>query len=375
MKNQNNIFIHKLLKSIADSIIIVFIPLYVLKTTNDFRLSMAYLIIFSLFVLFFMFVLKKLIQKYGVLAMILHFIPIIITEYILSFATIDIWIIIICAGLMGLSQALYSIPLNLVFTFGDKKTNVGLFMIATNIGKIIFTLVSGFILSSEIKNSFLILSIASTSFYILSIFPILFAYKELKNNYDNTKNNNSETVKLNPWFIIFHIAFGLFQPIMDNIVPLYLYMNDLSFQAVTIFIVVVEVLKVLANMISQIAVRHKKSIYLVSISFILFFTSIISIIFVKNNVALYILSTTASVSFPFTFVPMFGLYCNYLRKNNNVIQGITRRDFDIFSLRAPMYALAYIGFALLPCLILGVAIVPIMLLSEIKLIRSESNEN
>jgi len=375
MKNQNSIFIHKLLKSIADSIIIVFIPLYVLKTTNDFRLSMAYLIIFSLFVLFFMFVLKKLIQKYGVLAMILHFIPIIITEYILSFATIDIWIIIICAGLMGLSQALYSIPLNLVFTFGDKKTNVGLFMIATNIGKIIFTLVSGFILSSEIKNSFLILSIASTSFYILSIFPILFAYKELKNNYDNTKNNNSETVKLNPWFIIFHIAFGLFQPIMDNIVPLYLYMNDLSFQAVTIFIVVVEVLKVLANMISQIAVRHKKSIYLVSISFILFFTSIISIIFVKNNVVLYILSTTASVSFPFTFVPMFGLYCNYLRKNNNVIQGITRRDFDIFSLRAPMYALSYIGFALLPCLILGVAIVPIMLLSEIKLIRSESNEN
>ena len=78
MKNQNNIIIHKLLKSIADSIIIVFIPLYVLKTTNDFRLSMAYLIIFSLFVLFFMFVLKKLIQKYGVLAMILHFIPIII---------------------------------------------------------------------------------------------------------------------------------------------------------------------------------------------------------------------------------------------------------------------------------------------------------
>ena len=375
MKNQNNIFIHKLLKSIADSIIIVFIPLYVLKTTNDFRLSMAYLIIYSLFVLFFMFVLKKLIQKYGVLAMILHFIPIIITEYILSFATINIWIIIICAGLMGLSQALYSIPLNLVFTFGDKKTNVGLFMIATNIGKIIFTLVSGFILSSEIKNSFLILSIASTSFYILSIFPILFAYKELKNNYDNTKNNNSETVKLNPWFIVFHISFGLFQPIMDNIVPLYLYMNDLSFQAVTIFIVVVEVLKVLANMINQIAVRHKKSIYLVSISFVLFFASIISIIFVKNNIALYILSTTASVSFPFTFVPMFGLYCNYLRKNNNVIQGITRRDFDIFSLRAPMYALSYIGFALLPCLILGVVTVPIMLLSEIKLLRSELNAN
>ena len=375
MKKGNQIFIHKLLKSIADSIIIVFIPLYILKVTNDFRLSMAYLIIFSLFVLFFVFILKKIIQKYGVLAMIIHFIPIIITEYVLSFATINIGVIILSAGLMGLSQALYSIPLNLVFTFGDKKNNVGLFMIATNIGKIVFTLVSGFLLSSEIKNSFLILSIASSIFYVVSIFPILFAYKELKDNYDNTKSNNSEHVKLNPWFIVFHIAFGLFQPIMDNIVPLYLYINDLSFQSVTIFIVLVEFLKVLANMISQIAVRHNKSIYLICISFVLFFFSIIAIIFVKNNIALYILSTTASVSFPFTFVPMFGLYCNYLRKNNNVIQGITRRDFDIFSLRAPMYALGYIGFGLLPCLILGVAIVPIMLLSEIKLIRGINNES
>ena len=375
MKNGNLIFIHKLLKSIADSIIIVFIPLYILKETNDIRLSLFYLIVFSLFVLFFMFILKKLIQKYGVLAMIIHFIPIIITEYILSFASINIGIVILCAGLMGLSQALYSIPLNLVFTFGDKKTNVGLFMIAQNVGKIIFTLASGLILSSDITNSFLILSITSSAFYIISIFPILFAYKELKNQYDNTKLNNSERVKLNPWFIIFHISFGLFQPIMDNIVPLYLYINDLSFQSVTIFIVLVEFLKVIANTISQIAVRYRKSIYLVSISFILFFSSIIAIIFVKNNIALYILSTMASVSFPFTFVPMFGLYCNYLRRNNNVIQGITRRDFDIFSLRAPMYSLGLTGLGLLPCLIVGVVAVPIMLISEIKLINGDKNEN
>ena len=57
MEKGNLIFIHKLLKSIADSIIIVFIPLYVLKTTGDIRLSMAYLIIFSLFVMLFMFIL------------------------------------------------------------------------------------------------------------------------------------------------------------------------------------------------------------------------------------------------------------------------------------------------------------------------------
>ncbi len=373
MEKGNLIFIHKLLKSIADAIIIVFIPLYILKSTGDINLSMAYLIIFSLFVLFFMFVLKKLIQKYGVIAMILHFIPIIATEYILSFSTINIGIIILSAGLMGLSQALYSIPLNLVFTFGDKKTNVGLFMIATNVGKIVFTLISGFILSSEIKNSFLILSIASTVFYIGSIFPILFAYKNLKENYDKNKEVGNTKIKIDKWFIIFHICFGLFQPIMDNVVPLYLYINNLSFQSVTIFIVLVEFLKVVANTISQILVRKNKSIILVIISFILFFTSIISIIFVKDSVWLYVLSCTASVSFPFTFVPMFGLYCNYLKKTNNVFYGITRRDFDIFSFRAPMYALSYVGLGLIPCLVVGVVVVPIMLLSEIKLIN-KSNE-
>lgn len=374
MFKKNSIFIHKLLKSIADSIIIVFIPLYVLKTTNDIRLSITYLILFSLFVMLFMFVLKKVIQKYGIIAMIIHFIPIIITEYILSFATINIWIIIICAGLMGLSQALYSVPLNLVFTFKDKKTNVGLFMIATNIGKIIFTLISGFILSSEIKNSFLILSIASSAFYILSFIPILFAYNELKENYDKHKKYNDIKIKINPWFIVFHILFGLFQPIMDNVVPLYLYINDLSFQAVTIFIVLVETLKIIANAISQLLVKKDKSLYLVITSFILFFFSIIGIIFIKNNVALYILSTIASVSFPFTFVPMFGLYCNYLRRTNNVVDGITRRDFDIFSLRAPMYSLAFVGFGLLPILILGVVLVPIMLFTEIKLIKGDKYE-
>ena len=237
MGKDNLIFIHKLIKAIADAIIIVFIPLYILKSTDDIRLAMLYLICFSLFVILFMFILKKIIQKYGVICIMLHFIPIIITEGLLSFLPINIGNIIICAALMGLSQALYSIPLNLIFTFGDKKTNVGKFMIATNIGKLIFTLISGLILSN-IENSFLILSIISSVFYIICMFPIIFAYKELKDKYNNI-DIKQEKLKINKWFVIFHITFGLFQPIMDNVVPLFLYLNNLSFQAVTIFIVLI----------------------------------------------------------------------------------------------------------------------------------------
>ena len=66
MKKDNLIFIHRLIKAFADSIIIVFIPLYILKQTNDINLAMLYLITYSLFVIFLMFILKKFIQKYGV---------------------------------------------------------------------------------------------------------------------------------------------------------------------------------------------------------------------------------------------------------------------------------------------------------------------
>ena len=59
MGKDNLIFIHKLIKAIADAIIIVFIPLYILKSTDDIRLAMLYLISFSLFVILFMFILKK----------------------------------------------------------------------------------------------------------------------------------------------------------------------------------------------------------------------------------------------------------------------------------------------------------------------------
>ena len=90
MKKDNLIFIHRLIKAFADSIIIVFIPLYILKQTNDINLAMLYLITYSLFVIFLMFILKKFIQKYGVIAIMLHFIPIIIGEAILELVPISI---------------------------------------------------------------------------------------------------------------------------------------------------------------------------------------------------------------------------------------------------------------------------------------------
>lgn len=72
MKKDNLIFIHKLLKAIADSIIKLFLPLYILKQTNDINLAMLYLIIYSSCVMLTMFILKTIIQKFGVFAIMVH---------------------------------------------------------------------------------------------------------------------------------------------------------------------------------------------------------------------------------------------------------------------------------------------------------------
>jgi len=373
MKKDNLIFIHKLLKAIADSIIKVFIPLYILKTSGDINLAMLYLVTYTVMVMVFMFIFKKVIEKWGVIAIMLHFIPIVATEAVFSFWTVNLASILIAAVLMAISQALYSVPLNIAFAFGDKKSNVGKFQIASNIGKLAFTLISGLILSSEITHSFLILSISSSIVYISSVIPLFFIYKVLVDNYNSYEVSGKPKVKVNKWFTIFHISFGIFQPVMDNLVPLYIYINSLSFAAVTIVLVVVELLKIAMNYISQLMVKHKLDIYCVCVGAVLFMSSIVVMLLVKIPVVLYIFSCVASISFPLTFVPMFRMYSKYLRDTDNVFNGMLYRDYEIFAGRPALYALSFLGLGLLPSMVMGVVAVPVMLVSEIKLIKLNKN--
>lgn len=368
------IFWHKFLKAIADSIIKLFIPLYILKVTNDIRLSISYLSIYSLFVLFFMFILKKFIQKYGVLAIILHFLPIVATQSILSFCEINIWIIIACAGLMALTQALYSIPLNLIFSLLDKKTNVAKFQVATNIGKLVFTLLSGFLLSSEIKNSFLWLSIASSIVYVLCVIPILSAYKPLKEKYEMVSCEKPKTFSERKIFSIFHISFGCFQTTMDNVVPLFLYINNLSFKSVTILLALIELIKIGVNYFAKFLVgKHLEKVSCYSCA-VIYLLSVIGIIFIKNSVILYTLSVLCSICFPLTFVPMFKNFCNKINAEDCTITETTKRDFDIFSLRPAYYGSYFLGIDFYGCFALAIASIIVMVFAENKILTPKQIE-
>lgn len=370
MKNKTNlIFIHKVLKAIADSLIQVFIPLYILKVSGDINLAFMYLAIHGSMVIIFNIALKKLLQKFGVICIILHFIPIIATEAILSFCQITPLTIIPCALCTSLTQTLYSVPLNLIFSFSDKKTNVAKFQIATNIGKLVFILVGGFFLSSSVENSFLILSVVSSFIYVLSVIPIFYAYDMLKTSYNSHPTSTVPRTSTDKWFAVFHMSFGTFQETIDKIVPLFLFINNLSFQAVTTLLAVNELIKVGTNYFAKYLVKSGKEKLSCLLSCVVLLCSVVGILFVKNSTILYILSCLCSFSFPLTFVPMFKKYCNHLTSTNRQFEGMTERDIEIFSCRPIMHSSCLIFSSFYGPFAIGMISIISLFIAEMKLTK------
>ena len=374
MDKSNHIFIHKFLKAIADSMINVFIPLYILKITNDLKLALGFLAMRCVFGALLILGLKKLLQKYGVICIILHCLPVIATQALLNFCVINWWIVFACAMLMALSQTLYSVPLNLLFALGDKNSNVTKFQIATNVGKLFFMLLSALLLS-RIANSFLYLSIVSSVIYLSSNIPLGFGYRllKLKSRQSWRKRKEGNKPKLPVWFHIYHLCFGSFQIVIEHIVPLFLFVNDLSFEAVALVIALVEMCKIGANYLAKLLINKKQQLTSCIISFCIFVSCVICLLVIKVPVVLYILTCCISVAFPFTFVPLFKIFCETTRKQGNTVHEMTMRDVYIFSSRPIIYVQYFIFSSMLPCFILGLGCAGLMFASQYKILQNNKN--
>ena len=352
MDNTNKIFLHKVLTAIADSIIKVFIPLYILKVTGRLDYSIIYLITQSTIVLATMFLFKKLLCSHGLLCIILHCIPIISTQILLSVCEINLVLIVICATLMALAQTLYSIPLNILFAKADKSINVSKFQIATNVGKIFFTLMSG-ILISKIPGSFVYLSILASIIYIMSVIPLIYTYNELKIHTRISREKNAPMLSI--WHRLFHVTFSTFQITIETVIPLYLYIHNLSFEAVSTIIALVEIFKIASNIVGNHFVKQGKYKLCCIVSSIIFILCLSGIVIIKIPLVLYILSCVISISFPLCFVPMFHLFCDKINLNKSLNRDMIDRDVDIFAIRPVFYISYFIGFSLIPCIVLGFA--------------------
>lgn len=338
-KNRSNsIFLHKLIKSFADSLLNVFVPLLILKSSENLMFVMLYLNCYYTLCAILNLVLKKFLQKYGIIAIILHTIPIIALQFMLT-ANITWWWCILLALTASLAQVLYSVPLNILFALSDKKVDVAKFQISTNIGKIIFILLSGYFLGSTYKNSILILSIIGSVLYILSVIPIFYGYNLLKEEYGKRKSSSTQNqpqICSKKLFKLFHCFFGIFQSILDIVIPIYLYCNNLTFEAVAIVVALIEVLKMLSNMLAKKLVNTNHAKLSVLLSAICFFCGSIVIMIVKIPVVLYICSSLIGISFPLLFVPMFQLYCKSI-EGEYLLDGMTDRDVCILGARPILY--------------------------------------
>jgi len=338
MKNKTNlIFTHKLITAFADSLVKAFIPLLILKSTGNIFLVMMYLCVYYFLCGVLNLVLKKFLQKYGIIAIVLHAIPLIALQF-LFIMEMTWWLILTIALLASLGQVLYSVPLNLLFAFTDKEVNVAKFQIATNLGKIIFILLTGFVLGSSLTNSILLLSILGTALYLLSIIPVIYGYNLLKNAYEKIQLNPPAFEKKSyRFFNVYHIAFALFQSVLDVLIPIFLFVQNLTIDSIAIVMVLIEICKILANLLAKFLLKKEKPFLSIIISICCLTIGSILIMLIKDAIVLYICSCVIAISFPLLFVPMFSAFVKKITLDNNQFNGMSYRDVYIFFGKNIMY--------------------------------------
>ena len=353
-KKTNLIFCHKLIKAFADSMVKAFVPLIILKESGSLKMAMFYCSMMYLLCFVLNVVLKKFLQKYGIVAMILHAFPIIIMQFLLTMKIT--WVLcLIIAVFAAFGQVLYSVPLNILFAFSDRKVNVAKFQIATNVGKLVFIVASGLVIGSNLKNSILILAVAGTVLYLLSNVPVVYGYKFLKSAYGHIAEHPPHLDKKTyRFFNVYHTAFSVFQAVIDVIVPLYLFTENLTFEYVAIIMALIEVCKIGANLFAKFLVKHEKQLLCMLFSLTLMVTGVILMIFIKNSVALYVFSCVIGVSFPLLFVPMFSSFCKKLKNDNNRFDGMSYRDIYIMFGKQFIYAPFFVFPSLIFQFVIGI---------------------
>ena len=167
------------------------------------------------------------------------------------------------------------------------------------------------------------------------------------------------------------MTFSTFQITIETIIPLYLYVNHLSFEAVSSIIGIIELLKVCANILGKYFVNTGRYRISCIISSIIFLISLTLILIIKIPVVLYILSCIIAISFPLCFVPMFHLFCAKIKANQSLTRDMIGRDIDIFMIRPIYYASYFISSTIIPCIILGFVGVIIQSICQLRIINEE----
>ena len=354
MKNSSYLFLHRIFKGIADSTIKIFIPLLIYNATNNLVLSFVYCFVdYALTGILFL-CLRKFVQKFSILSIILHIFPIIIAEFVLL-ANLNLWLIFVLAILDALSSTLYYSALNLIFGYLDSNANTAKFEAGQYVGLIIFSILSAYVLG-ELQNSIVFVVIVSVVLYIVSIIPLCFKYKQLKQDMSNLPKTNFKVLfKDNLKFSIIHFFNGALTVIAETVLPLYLYIKGIAFSSIGLLVALQYLVNILGGFLSRYLSNKNLAKWINVISVCLYLSSLIVIMLVDQMYVAYIFVLIYSVSHQMMFVTMFNKFTIDQMKKNYFHDSIFYRDLYIDSGRALM-SVAYLIIPAFPFLFaIGIA--------------------
>ena len=344
----NNIFLHRILKGIGDSILKVFIPLLIYKQTNNLMLCFMWAALNQAFAGVFYILLKNFIKKYPIIAVILHILPLLLGQFFII-GELTIIKIIILACLDGLSNILYFGGLNLVFGFMEKSPNAAKYESGEKIGKIICSLISVFILGN-LKDSLLFVVIFATVLYIISILPLILKYKELQISIDfETKVGFKQAFSNSKWFYFYEISVNIVHSFMSTILPLFLYVKGLSFTLAGTVIGLQEALRIAGNYLGLLFIKIKKQLILIFACCSVILISICLAFLIPNKYLIYALTLLVGFAYQGQFVIMFSFFIKHEKEKHQFQDSIFYRDIVAQFTRMATFS-NYLIFAFFPVL-------------------------
>lgn len=341
--SDNLLFWHRILYSIANSFISVFLPILIFIYTDNLIYAILHCIIRESAAGLFTLLFKKVIIKNLFLSILLSFIPLIAIQIISSFEVFSVSVIILLALLSAITNPLYFIPLNIFFSHTDKKNNVAKFETGATIGKIGYILFSSYLLSSDWQNSLVFILSLSVIIFSISAIPLFLNRDRLENVQSTDKLTLSETNKLiKTNYHIYHILYGIITTIVNTVIPLYLFYNHLGLEVVSLMVAGGEALKIGANYTAKWLIFKKLNTLNYIIACTIIVLGFISMLFVTLPVVLFIASLAISAGFSILMVASFGQYVEQLKQKNVINNGHVLRDFYILFPRNLIYLLFFI---------------------------------
>ena len=336
----SHIFIHRIFKGIADSSIKIFIPLLIYQQTQNIFLCFYYGAIEYFLTAIFFSAFKNPIKKNPLIYIIIHIIPIISIGFLLLLK-LNYFILAIIALFSAISSVFYYGSINLLFGIMDEKTDAAKYETGQHLGKIIFTILSSYVLG-KLNNSLIFVVLFSLVVYILSVLPICINYKNIKKELQQLPNAEfKEVFKDNKYFNFYHIFSGVFSIFTEFVLPLYLFINGLSFTVVGILVALQYSLSIVGNYLAKFLDSKEKSKELTIVCSICIFVSLICISFIHINKVIYIFTLVNTICHHMLHTVYFSLFVKDQKEKCFYHYSVFYRDVILNSART-VISLSYI---------------------------------